>query len=61
VASWWVEVSLGGDAGGDYSAEVFVLVRGKGRRVDGPADDADGAGELDSVGVDIRLGGGPAD
>src|ERR1019366_6775753 len=35
---------------------------GKGRRVSGPAaDDADCPLELDPVGVDARLGGGPAD
>src|SRR5918997_6201935 len=34
---------------------------GKGRRTDGPAEDADGAGELDSVRVDVGLGGGLAD
>src|SRR5215831_14032585 len=33
---------------------------GKGR-ADGPADDADGAGELDPVGIDVGFGGGLAD
>jgi hypothetical protein len=33
---------------------------GKGR-ADGPADDADGAGEADPVGVDVGFGGGLAD
>src|SRR5260370_38315414 len=34
---------------------------GKGRRGDGPADDADGTGEFHSVGVDVGFGGGLAD
>src|SRR5262245_23235228 len=34
---------------------------GKGRGADGPADDADGALELDPVGVDVCLGSSPAD
>src|SRR5258705_10393272 len=34
---------------------------GKGRRGDGPADDADGPGELDPVRVEVGLGGGLAD
>ena len=38
------------------------MLRGKGRRVSGPAaDDADGPLELDPVRVDARFGGGPAD
>jgi hypothetical protein len=40
----------------------FCCSGGKGRRVGGPAaDDPDGALELDAVGVDVCLGGGPAD
>ena len=56
-----VEVLLPGDVGLDRGAEVFCLLRGKGRRADGPADDADGAGEADPVRVDVGFGGGLAD
>ena len=41
-----VEVLLAADVSPNRCEDVLALLRGKGRRADGPADDADGAGEL---------------
>ena len=60
VAASGVEVPLAGDVSHDRGAGLFWWFRGKGR-ADGPADDADGAGELHPVGVDVSLGCGLAD
>src|SRR5580658_5024911 len=45
-----VEVLLAGDAGHDRGEDAFLVLRGKGRRVGGPAaDDADGPLEFDPI------------
>ena len=56
-----IEVAPAGDVGLDGGAGFIGVLRGKGRRGDGPAGDADGPDELDPVGVDVGLGGGLAD
>lgn len=62
VPAFGVEVLFASDVGHDLGEGAFLLLRGKGRRVSGPAaDDADGPLELDPVRADARLGGGLAD
>jgi hypothetical protein len=51
-----VEVLRAGDAGHDRGEDAFLVLRGEGRRVNGPAaDDADGPLESDPVRVDTRF------
>ena len=53
VALLWVGFS--GDLGDDVGQDVFPLLRGESRHSGGgAADDAQGAGERDPVGVDVR-------